>query len=264
MDTISEEGWIKLYRKSIHSQVFQNEGLWKVWTWCLMKANHQDQWTSIRTGRGMTEVFVKRGQFIFGRKTASKELKMKPPTVQKRIVKLKNMQNLITQSNSHFSIISICNYNFYQDHEAGEVSPKVSGKYQASITNKNEKNEKINNKEQADAPFVVPSKEEIEEGSDIMILDLVEKISLQLYEQKIFPEVNAFKNKMLKEKKNPRSILHTLCRAYFKREFDEGPWAYCQSIIEIEDKKYNARDYRKTLVTEDLTFDSIKEAIAKR
>jgi len=143
MDTIHDAGWIKLHRKSVDSQAFQSEGLWKVWTWCLLKANHKDRWVSIRTGRGMTEVFVKRGQFVFGRKTASKELKMKPPTVQKRIVKLKNMQNLITQSDSHFSIITICNYNIYQGYESDEVSPKVSGKYQASITNKNDK--KLNN-----------------------------------------------------------------------------------------------------------------------
>lgn len=263
MDTIHDEGWVKLYRKSIHSQVFQNEGLWKVWTWCLMKANHQDQWASIRTGRGMTEAFVKRGQFIFGRKTASKELKMKPPTVQKRIVKLKNMQNLITQSNTHFSIITICNYNLYQGHEADEVSPKVSGKYQASITNKNDKNEKIDIKEQANAPFILPTKEEIQETSEPKLKENIEQVCSRLFEEKIFPEVNAFKNKMLKEKKNLRSILHTLCRAYLKREFEEGPWAYCQKIIETESRKYNARDYEKTSVTEgpDWLKEEIKEAV---
>ncbi len=101
-------------------------------------------------------------------------------------------------------------------------------------------------KEGEDTPFNLPKKEEIEEGSDLMILGLVEKVCFQLYKLKIFPEVNSFKNKMIKEKKNPRSILHTLCRAYIRREFDEGPWAYCQKIIEIEDKKYNARDYGKT------------------
>ncbi len=140
---IIDEGWIKLYRKSIHSQVFQNEGLWKLWTWCLLKANHKDGWVLIKTGKGTSEVFIKRGQFIFGRKTASKELKMKPATVQKRIVKLKSMQNLITQSNSHYSIVSILNYELYQGERRDEVSPKVSGKYQASITNKNDKNIKI-------------------------------------------------------------------------------------------------------------------------
>ncbi len=105
----------------------------------------------------------------------------------------------------------------------------------------------INSKEGEDAPFKLPSKEEIKEASDVKIIEQVEKVSRHLYEEKIFPEVNAFKNKMLKEKKNPRSILHTLCRAYLKKEFEEGPWAYCLEIIKIESAKYSARDYRKTI-----------------
>lgn len=104
-----------------------------------------------------------------------------------------------------------------------------------------------NLKEQATAPFTLPSKEEIQEASDVMILGLVDKVSLQLYKEKIFSDVNAFKNKMLKEKKNPRSILHTFCRAYLKREFEEGPWGYCLKIIGTESAKYNARDYGKTV-----------------
>lgn len=102
-------------------------------------------------------------------------------------------------------------------------------------------------KEDAPAPpFTLPSKEEIQEASEPMIISQIDKICEQLYTEKIFPEVNAFKNTMLKKKKNPRSILHTLCRAFMKREFSEGPWAYCQNIIEKESMNYNARDYQKT------------------
>lgn len=104
-------------------------------------------------------------------------------------------------------------------------------------------------KEGENTPFKLPEKEEIEEASDPMILEQVEKVCLQLYQEKIFPEVHAFKNKMLKQKKNPRSILHTFCRAYIKREFKEGPWAYCQKIIEIEGANYNERDYGKAAPT---------------
>lgn len=142
MDTIHDEGWIKLYRKSIDSQVFQNDGLWKVWTWCLLKANHKDAWVLVTTGKGETEVFVERGQFIFGRKSAAKELKMPPATVQKRMLKLETMQNCVTDCDTHYSIVSILNYDLYQSQQNEEVSPKVSGKEQASITNKNDKNEK--------------------------------------------------------------------------------------------------------------------------
>jgi len=142
--TTDDEGWVKLHRKSIHSQVFQTEGLWKLWTWCLMKANHENRWISIKTGRGISEVFVKRGQFLFGRNTAAKELKMRPRTVHKRIVKLENMQNLALKSDTHYSIVTICNYDLYQSSQEDEGTGKGTTKGQARDTNKNDKNEKNN------------------------------------------------------------------------------------------------------------------------
>jgi hypothetical protein len=142
VDTINDEGWIKLYRKSVDSQVFQNEGLWKVWTWCLLRANHEDRWVSITTGKGTSEVFVKRGEFVFGRKTAAQKLKMVERTVHKRMLKLQSMRNLVIKSDTHYSIVTIVNYDIYQSTPEEEVTPKVTGKGQASDTNKNDKNEK--------------------------------------------------------------------------------------------------------------------------
>jgi len=145
VDTIHEEGWIKLHRKSIHSQVFQSEGLWKLWSWCLLRANHEDTWIPITTGRGITEVFVKRGQFIFGRKSASKILKMDESTIYKRMRKLATMGNLNTESNTHYSIVTVLNYELYQGSKNDEVTPKVTPKEHPSNTDKNDKNEKNNN-----------------------------------------------------------------------------------------------------------------------
>jgi hypothetical protein len=140
--TIDDEGWIRLYRKSIRSQVFQSDGLWKIWTWCLMKANHEDRWIPVKTGRGNTEVLIRRGDFLFGRKTAAKELKMKPTTVQDRIKKLANMQNLVINPVTHYSIVTVCNYDFYQGKNNDEASPNPSPNRQPTVTNKNDKNEK--------------------------------------------------------------------------------------------------------------------------
>jgi len=144
VDTSHDEGWIKLYRKSVHSQVFQNEGLWKVWTWCLLKANHEDNWASIKTGKGNTEVLVKRGQFIFGRKTAAKELKMPGRTVHYRMLKLADMQNLAIQTDTHYSKVTVLNYDAYQSMLEDDMTGTLTGNGQATDTNKNDKNEKKN------------------------------------------------------------------------------------------------------------------------
>jgi len=138
------DGYIKAYRKTMKSRVFQNEGLFKVWMWCLWKASHTEQWVSIKTGRGFTEIHLLPGQFIFGRKTAAKELKMKPSTVRNRILKLKNMGNLDIQSNTHYSIIIIINWDTYQAPNEKEGHPKRTTKGQPKDTYKNVKNEKNN------------------------------------------------------------------------------------------------------------------------
>jgi hypothetical protein len=109
-----ERGWIKLWRKSEDSRVFQNEGLWKVWTWCLMQAAHEGHWVPIKVGKVITEVWVEPGQFIFGRNSAAKRLRMAPSTVWKRMLKLENMRNSDINRNSNYSVVSIVNWNSYQ------------------------------------------------------------------------------------------------------------------------------------------------------
>jgi hypothetical protein len=99
------------------SRVFQNEGLWKVWTWCLMRAAWEGHWVDMKVGRQKTEVWVEPGQFIFGRYSAAEKLKMKPSTVWKRMQKLKNMRNCDIKSNSKYTVVSIINWDIYQPKE---------------------------------------------------------------------------------------------------------------------------------------------------
>lgn len=103
---------------------------------------------------------------------------------------------------------------------------------------------KLSKEKPANTPFVLPSKEEIQESSDPKIEECIQQVCARLYEEKIFPEVHAFKNKMLKGKKNGRGVLHVLTRCYLAKP--EDPWAYCQKVIAVEDLNYNERDYRKT------------------
>jgi len=106
-----------------------------------MKANHEDAWAPMKTGRGETQVFVNRGQFIFGRKTASKELKMDESTIYKRMQKLKNMRNCNIESNTHYSLVTVLNYEPYQGFPKDKVTGKVTTKEQPSNTNNNDNNE---------------------------------------------------------------------------------------------------------------------------
>jgi uncharacterized protein YdaU (DUF1376 family) len=96
----------------------------------------------------------------------------------------------------------------------------------------------------ADAPFELPTKEEITEASPIKTNSDMDNVCTQLYEENIFPDVHAFKNKMLKVGKNEKAILHTLCRCYLSRP--EEPWGFCKAIMDVEDGNYNERDHTRT------------------
>jgi len=144
---LSEFTYIALYRKLLSSAVFHNEGLLKVWIWCLLKTTHsKKRIVPITTGKGISEVEIVKGQFIFGRKKAAQELNMNPNTVYKRMKKLKKLGNLTMQSNTHYSIVSIINWDVYQTVIPAQWQAKyqastrqVPGKYQASNTGNNVK-----------------------------------------------------------------------------------------------------------------------------
>jgi hypothetical protein len=110
--------WFKLYRAIVDSRVFHSEGLLKVWVWCLSKASYRKRWVTIQVGIGTTEVELQPGQFIYGRASSAKELRMKPETVRTRMEKLKTMQNLTMQPTTNYTLVTICNWSSYQDAES--------------------------------------------------------------------------------------------------------------------------------------------------
>lgn len=98
----------------------------------------------------------------------------------------------------------------------------------------------------------VPLKDIISNGSIPKVKEEIQKAGKELYDNKIFIEVFAFINKMLKEKKSERAILHSLTRCYAKAvnkggfKKDGSPWAYCTRIMQIENGNFNEAEYRKT------------------
>lgn len=81
--------YIKLFRKLLNSPIFDNEKALKIWIWCLLKATHKERIQLV----GQQKVELKKGQFVFGRKVASKELKMTQSTIYKYIKLLEKLRN---------------------------------------------------------------------------------------------------------------------------------------------------------------------------
>jgi uncharacterized protein YdaU (DUF1376 family) len=124
----------------------------------------------------------------------------------------------------------------------GETHGEQHGETMASNYNSNYKEDIL--VKVADAPFELPTKEEITEASPIKTISDMDNVCTQLYEENVFPDVHAFKNKMLKAGKNEKAILHALCRCYLSKP--EEPWGFCKTILDVEDGNYNERDHAKT------------------
>ena len=107
------DGYIKLYRKSIENGWLKNGDLWRFWCYCLLKATHQKTTVVV----GWQQIELEPGQFIFGRRVASDDLEMSERKVRTCLHALKNMQNVTIKTTNKFSIISIVNWDTYQQAE---------------------------------------------------------------------------------------------------------------------------------------------------
>ena len=106
-------GWIKLHRKLIDNPIFDNADLLRVWIWCLLKASHKGYKQLV----GLTEVELKEGQFVTGRFSGSKELKVNPSTFYKHLKLLEKLQMIELNSNNKMTVVTIVKWAIYQLEE---------------------------------------------------------------------------------------------------------------------------------------------------
>lgn len=157
------EGWIKLHRLLLDSQIFASEKGLKIWIWILLKANHKQRYVPITIGKGETTISVERGQFVFGRFSAEEDLNIDGSTIYKWIKKMESMEMITIDSNSHYSILTVNKYNDYNDIDETEVATieqpsnnQVATIEQPCNTNKNEKKDKNEKK-----IFIAPVLDEV-------------------------------------------------------------------------------------------------------
>lgn len=150
---MSSNTFILLSRSILDSEVFASQKLLKIWIWCLCKANHKDRFISLKIGRGERTIKVKRGQFLFGRHKAEEELYIDGSTIYKAMKRLELLKNISIKSNNQYSVVTVCNYNTYQDSGSYKVTtnkqPKrrqVTTSAQSSNTNNNVNNVNNGNK----------------------------------------------------------------------------------------------------------------------
>lgn len=138
---MSNKGWIKTHRSLLHSDIFQNDKLFKIFMWCTLKASHTEHEQVV----GRQKVTLLPGQFVFGRSKASLELGYSQSTVWDYMNLLKSKGTISIKSNNKFSVITIENWRIYQginDISDNKTDNKQTTNRQQKDTNKNVKNDK--------------------------------------------------------------------------------------------------------------------------
>lgn len=98
------------------NRIWANPDLLKLWLWCLVKANYTGKrWVSFKSGKGRIDIEIEKGQFVYGRHSASEDLGINPSTLRDRMKKLADLGFISINSASQYSLITICNYEYYQD-----------------------------------------------------------------------------------------------------------------------------------------------------
>lgn len=111
-------GWLKLHRKIRGSAVIKDAGLAQLWLWCLVRTNYCD--APHPSGRGI----LRAGQFYTDRFQGRDELGVKPTTWYKRMRRLENMKQIVMESDSNGTTVTVCNWSTYQSDDCIEVTPK--------------------------------------------------------------------------------------------------------------------------------------------
>jgi hypothetical protein len=142
-------GWIKLHRKFLEWEWYDDTNSVRVFLHLLIKANHKD-----KNYRG---TLIKRGQLVTGRTLLSEQTGLSEQQIRTVLNKLKSTGELTIKSTSKGSLVTLVNYGLYQGDDTQSTSATTSkltneqpASNQQSTTNKNVKNEKkLNNAQNA-------------------------------------------------------------------------------------------------------------------
>jgi hypothetical protein len=126
-------GWIKIHRKVLDWEWYDDANTFRLFMHLILKANHKD-----RSYRG---VMVNTGSLLTGRELLSKETGLSIQQVRTCLERLKSTNEITIKSTKQGTIIQIVKYIDYQI-ATNEITTKQPTSNQRVTTNKNVENEK--------------------------------------------------------------------------------------------------------------------------
>lgn len=151
---MSDKGWIKLHRQLQECPMWYSERFSKgqAWVDLLLLANHKDK--KILFNGEM--IIIKRGQYLTSMVKLAEKWKWSRPTVVKFLNVLEKDKMITRSSDNTKTLITIENYEIYQDFSDSDLQPTLQPILQPTLqqscnpinnllyTNNNDKNDKNN------------------------------------------------------------------------------------------------------------------------
>ena len=113
-----KKGFIKLHRSLLDWEWYEDVNTCRLFIHCLFKANIEDKkWQGVE---------IKRGSFVTSYENLSNETNLTVRQIRTALNKLKMTNELTHITTLHYSIITIKNYNLYQQNDTQNVTQMTS------------------------------------------------------------------------------------------------------------------------------------------
>lgn len=138
------KGWVKLHRKMADHPLWLSEPFTRAQAWVdlIMLANHADGFVRVRGVR----VDVPRGSLGWSEARLATRWRWSRGKARRFLRELETVQQIVQQKNNATSVISITNYDEYQQDGTADGTADGQQTVQQTDTNKNVKKKKKNNK----------------------------------------------------------------------------------------------------------------------
>ncbi len=162
----NSDGWIKLHRKIMDNPLYLAEAFTRMQAWIdlLLLANHKEGFFYVRGNK----VVVSRGQVGTSSRTLASRWQWSRGKVERFLKELEYNNQIRPQKNNVITLISICNYDDFQNIEP-QTEPQTSRRQTTdepqTDRNKNDKNVNNDNnrdKDETAKRFVPPSINEVQ------------------------------------------------------------------------------------------------------
>lgn len=151
-------GWIKLHRKLLDWEWYDDQNVFRLFIHCLLRANHK-----AKNWRGIA---IESGEFITSYDRLSTETGLSVRNIRTSLNKLKTTGEVTSRSTSKYTVISITYWNDYQSSDKQTDKPETSDRQATDkrpTTNKNDKNDKndISSRQNKTPRFAKPTIQDI-------------------------------------------------------------------------------------------------------